>query len=196
MAQTSKTSEFTFFGGAVVALTAATSAQAQDVAGFYGGLSAGTPDGDNFLDYGSEYNFDGAAVGAFIGYNTINGDWVYGGEIAYTPGIDVSDGGTSFYSGMGLSDVVDFKGRLGRVFGKTLAYGSIGYTVSGVNASGDTSSHANGLNFGIGVEHPIGNRAFIGAEIMRRSLDVDPGLYIFSDSVNVNSASVRFGMRF
>jgi outer membrane immunogenic protein len=200
MGRAKSISEFTFFSSATIALTAVGTGDAyaqQDISGFYGGLSLGVPDGDNFLDYGSEYSFDGAAIGAMLGYNVVKGDWVYGGELNYVNKYDVSQGsGGSFYSGMGLGNVIDLRGRIGRAFGNTLVYGAAGVTFADVDTAGGLSTSAEGFNFGIGVEHSIGQRGFVGVELIRRNLDVDPGVYSGSESLNMNTASIRLGMRF
>ncbi len=181
-------------------------AQAQDFAGFYGGVGVSMPSGEQTLPFGPTYSLDGSAVGSvFAGYNLVSqGGLVYGAELAVTQGSDFDMGGP--YGGFGQSTnyMVDLKGRLGKVFGTTLAYGSLGYSFSSIMWPGSTDAMAKvgGVNFGAGFEVPISANGFIGGDVTQRFLGPwgtnafgDPSSN-YVDSLNMTTISVRLGFRF
>ena len=198
MAIVNKTMNFVFFGTAAMALSAASGAQAEEgIGGVYGGLSFGSViNNDDFLGNGDEYVLDGSGVGAFVGYNVEKNNLVYGGELNYAGNIDANSNGNSDYSGMGLTNVIDVKARVGRLFGTTLVYGAVGFTSAGVNASFGVPSSAIGSNVSLGVEKTFSNNMFIGLELTHRNLNVEDGQYISNTKLKLDSASLRIGMNF
>ncbi len=197
---TNRISDYALFGGAALAMGAvgASDAGAQGVDGFYGGLSLGLADADNYIGNSSEYNFTGAAAGAFVGYNVSLQGFVVGGELSYVDEYKVDDNGGSFYLNMGLAHVTELRGRVGKVFGSTFAYGLLGYTKADAYTEGTegVNSDAQGLSYGVGFEHPLGSNMFIGGEIVRQDLDVDDHVYVYDNSLKMDTASIRFGLRF
>lgn len=191
-----KVTDFAFFSGAALAVTAvgATGAQAQqDVTGFYGGVSLNFAEGTELFDFGSDYTMaSSGVVGAFAGYNTVSGDWVYGGELNFAGGSFPASG----YGGdFDIGNVVDLRARAGKVFGNTLVYGAAGLTFAEANVFGN-SENVSGFNLGLGFETSVTDDVFLGAEYTFRELSNDDGLYTSSATTNLNTLSVRVGMRF
>jgi outer membrane immunogenic protein len=171
-------------GGAAVAAGIVGTAQAQDVAGFYGGLSLGLPNGE--LDLGFEqYSFTGNAGGLFAGYNFTQGDWVFGVEVAYTGDVgSESDSGVDY--GLGLSQTIDLKGRVGR---------ALGLTSSNVEWFGSESYGVSGTMIGAGFETSLGSNGFVGLDVTSR--DLNKGLYsIYTENDRFTTTSIRAGFRF
>lgn len=182
---------------AVVALAGA--AKAQDFQGAYAGLSytKGSGSADSF---GDTYSFDGNAGGGFVGYNFVQGDWLFGAELAFSSG-----GFDSYYPNsapyMRPENVRDLKLRAGRVFGKTVVYGVLGRSTMDVEMFADSNSLANGdasaTTLGLGFETSIGNKAFVGGEYLTRDLDLSSGpAYYAQDGAKLNTLSLRVGLRF
>ncbi len=170
-------------------------AQAQDWSGFYGGLSLGRATAD--MDYGDDGSLDadfkGGEMTAFVGYNFQNGPMVYGAELAYSnSGLeDVTDAAETFKS------FLDLKGRAGYASGQVLYYGVLGYsknTYFRTNAS--INSTGNGLAYGIGAEFAASDRVFVGAEILRRNFQNDRNVDYVGISGDIQTVSIRAGMKF
>ncbi len=187
--------------GAALLAGFSSSAQAQDVNGFYGGVGGAVPSGSVDLGF-SGYSISGSALGSvFAGYNVVSASGlVYGGELAVTQGTDVSGA----YGDFGTKPMVDVKGRLGKVFGKTLVYGSLGYSMGSLtwSSGSGTMAKVGGMNIGVGFEAPIGARGFLGGDITSRDLKPrgtneygDPSSN-YVDSMNMTTVSVRVGFRF
>ena len=117
-----------------------------------------------------------------------------------TQGADI-DGA---YGSLSTKTMVDLKARLGKVFGKTLVYGSLGYSMGGLTFGDGTGTLAkvDGLNIGAGFEAPIGARGFLGGDITSRDLgprgtnDLGDPSSNHLDSMNMTTVSVRVGFRF
>ena len=201
MSKTETTMRLACSGAALLA-GITSSAQAQDVNGFYGGLGLSLPSGSVDFSYDGRYSLNGSALGsAFAGYNAVSsGGLVYGGEIAVPQGADV-DGA---YGTPGINAMVDLKGRMGKVFGKTLVYGSLGYSMGSAtwNDGTGTMAKVGGVNLGAGFETPLGARGFFGGDITSRNLNPtgtnDNGDLSSSyvDSMDMTTVSVRVGFRF
>jgi hypothetical protein len=188
-------------GGAALLAGSAGLAQAQDVAGWYGGIGVGANAGD-FVALGDEYSFDGGPVASlFAGYNVVSGNLVYGGELALSgkAGTDDEDG---LYAGT-ISNMIDLKGRLGTMVGTTLFYGSLGYTVGdmAVEVDDETGGDVSGFNFGVGFESAVNDKIFVGGDITKRNLDGGGTLYggpgeQYMDDIDLTTVSIRLGFRF
>lgn len=173
---------------------AAGAVQAQDFNGAYVGLSLGMPNGT--YEAFTDYSIGGTSFGAFAGYNAVRGDWLIGGEIA-----GISELDTEFMSGAGfleqnygVSNLIDLKARVGRVFGNTLVYGAAGLSRIDVEWGGYTDT-SNGVNFGVGVEQNLGGKGFIGAEVLGRNFNSGDNVS-FIDSRPLTTVSIRGGFRF
>ncbi|TAG17326.1 MAG: hypothetical protein EAZ40_12285 [Rhodobacterales bacterium] len=189
-------------GGAALLAGSAGLAQAQDVAGWYGGVGVGAKAGD-FLAFGNdEYSFDGGPGGSlFAGYNFVSGNLVYGAELGLN-GKAKSDDPDAIYAGS-ISNLIDLKGRLGTVVGNTLFYGSLGYTVGDmeVEFDGESGGDVSGINFGAGFETSVTDNIFIGGDITKRNLDGGGTLYggpaeNYMDDIDLTTVSIRLGFRF
>lgn len=186
-------------GGAAMVAVAAGAAKAQDLQGLYGGLSY-TRGAGEIVDGNDVYTFDGNAGGAFVGYNHVVGDWLFGAEIAFPNGeymaLEASD--SPFIQ---AENVRDLKARVGRLFGRTLVYGVVGrtdldFTVG--NSPGETAG-ASATAIGLGFEAPIGNKGFFGGEyLVRKDLSFDGGdaASYAEDGSELNTLSLRMGLRF
>lgn len=177
-------------GAAIVASSVmGTDAQAQGFDGVYAGLSFGANFGDPF-QYTDEYSFEGESFGGFVGVNIpLNQEWVLSGELAYNSGADLA---ADFYDNAGVSDVIDVRARLGRVYGDTMVYGAFGIS-SGTYDSGfsyNDGATVSGTNIGMGVEWNFNETMFVGGDYTKRYLD---GSGIDGE---LDTATVRFGMRF
>lgn len=190
--------EIAIKSGAAAMVAMAGAAKAQDLQGFYAGLSYTKGSGEA-VDSEGTYSFDGNAGGGFVGYNHVFGDWLVGGELAFSNGdYESFDFGNPF---MDAENVRDIKLRAGRVFGKTLVYGVVGQSTmdidmfgsNGTSEDGDASATALGLGF----ETAIGAKAFVGGEYLSRDLDLSSGPAFYADQgAKLNTLSLRLGLRF
>jgi outer membrane immunogenic protein len=189
-------------GGAALMAGSAGLAQAQDVGGWYGGLGIGSNGGDFIALGNDEYSFDGGPrASLFAGYNVVSGNLIYGAEVALSGNAKSSDE-DAFYAGH-ISNLIDLKGRVGTMVGNTMLYGSLGYSVGDVNLewNGETGGDASGFNFGAGFETAIGEKMFIGGEIISRNMDVGGTLSgapaeQYMDDIDLSTVSIRMGFRF
>jgi outer membrane immunogenic protein len=185
-----------FASSAAVTALAATSTAvvAQDWTGGFVGLSFGSTTGNASADgLVSEYDIRSRNASAFIGYDhQLGNGFVLGGELSAmigpTPLVD-TEYGTSF------NNVVDVKVRLGKAFGNTLLYGTVGVSSAEEtyfdNDTQGAMGSKNGTNFGIGVEHRIGKNFTIGAEYTRRLLDTT-----YNSSSALDTVAIRGVIRF
>lgn len=187
-------------GGVAMATSAAGFAQAQDVAGLYAGASVGVNSGSYSDRYGDEYTVEShPAAGAFMGYNMVSGNLVYGAEFAWTNQVQDIDQ----YDLDGISNLFDLRGRVGALFGSTLVYGALGYSFGAAYGYGDIDGSFSGYNIGVGFEMPLGNNGFLGGDLTTRFMDasgtMNGGSDLLSDYVsdlNLTTVSVRLGFRF
>ncbi|MCR8725543.1 porin family protein [Frigidibacter sp. ROC022] len=194
----------------VVLASAAGFAHAQDVDGFYGGvgvaMTSGDAEGNGGAFYGT-YSLSGGALGsAFAGYNVVSGSGlVFGGEIAVTQGGSIEVGGFYSASSVSMGPMIDLKARVGKVFGSTLVYGALGYSLGSIEdyyGGGEKIAKLGGVSLGGGFETPISENGFIGGDVTMRKLkpqgDNDYGepSENYIDSVDSTTISVRIGFRF
>ncbi|MCV2879403.1 porin family protein [Sedimentimonas flavescens] len=189
-----------FASGAAVLAGMAGNAQAQDLNGFYAGISMNKAvGGDLQWTYYSDGGGDvgGAAMGVFLGYNfALQNGWVAGAELAFSESYDIDS-----YSGVQIEDVMDLKARLGKTFGKTYAYGILGYSsadVSWASAPDFMQADGSGVSYGLGIETSFDNNGFIGGEILRRNIDAknDADPYNAYKVDDLTTISIRAGFRF
>jgi len=192
------TTKIAFASGAAVLAGMAGTAQAQDLNGFYSGISVNKPIGGDlqWTYYSGGGDVGGTAMGVFVGYNfALNNDWVAGAELAFSESYDIDN-----YSGVHIGDVLDLKARLGKTFGKTYAYGILGYSSADVDwasAPDYMQADGSGVSYGLGVETSFGNNGFIGGEILRRNIDAKNADYYNGYKVkDLTTISIRAGFRF
>ncbi|MEO8531058.1 MAG: outer membrane beta-barrel protein [Deltaproteobacteria bacterium] len=165
----------------------------QDWSGLYAGLSAATAHGDyKDIPYPYEYPVSGAAAGLFAGYNYQVGNMVYGGELSYATSTIRPDK----YTDGDFKELIDLKARVGYVVGRTMLFGSIGYTSEYMKFDGSPRLNGEGRSFGLGADVKINDQMFVGAEIQRRDLRNGPTSFTTGFDTVVDSLSVRVGMRF
>ena len=176
-----------------VAVTGQTAALAQEGAaiafdGAYGGLNitalkGGLSDGIDSIDFGR-----GLIGGGFLGYNHQAGDVVIGGEVV------VNTGKARVYGeGVNITYVADLRARIGRVVGDHFVYLSGG--VSALQTSGAIRGKRVPLaNVGAGIETPLGEALFFGADYTHRTTDVR----VFGAPITVgyHNIGARIGYRF
>lgn len=175
-----------------------------DWSGFYAGLSfsENSESIDQYLNGAivpPALDLEGNGGGVFVGYLMQNGQYVYGGELAFS-NLDTADP-----TGLGHSQTneqyLDLKGRFGFAAGRALIYGILGYSrVTSRESAGNVDISTNGLNYGIGLDYLVSDRFFLGIEVLqRKSLEGDygpsgfPGWTFETDS---RSVTVRAGMTF
>jgi len=164
-----------------------------DWSGFYAGANVGVAFGniENSLAAADDLSND-AIFGAFIGYNQQRGNIVFGGELDYT----ISPIGFEMFTTTSLDNNIDIKARVGYAVGDILIYGVGGYSF--VTLNGFEPAPLSGFNFGAGIDYKIGDRFFVGAEYLVRSLSgefpSDP-LNFFTNQL-ASTAKIRAGMTF
>jgi outer membrane immunogenic protein len=153
-------------------------AYASDWSGFYGGLSYSKTMG-SLTSGGVSTDFeDGTAPGLFAGYNWQNGNFVYGGELAYHGFSDTTLTGAP---GTELTNAIDLKARLGYAAGRVMPYLAVGYSMANLDV-GPNSYDLNGASYGLGVDFLATDNIFVGAEYLKRDLsgsgyDADPSTF-------------------
>ncbi|SLN53552.1 hypothetical protein PSM7751_02581 [Pseudooceanicola marinus] len=168
--------------------------------GIYGGLKAEAFSGDRV---GYNYVYQGQTVempygltettelGAFLGYNFVYGNVVFGPEVAFTEG-GPKEELTPVYR---MHDALDLKLRVGYVTGRALLYGFAGYSQSAWDDGWDVSD-VDGKIYGVGVDVLFDSGAFAGLEYARRDME---GHYIYGDdyvTLDTTSLSLRVGYKF
>lgn len=166
---------------------AAGAASAQDIAGPYAGVTLGTASGD--YQWSGDYNLEGSALGGFTGYNFVNGNMVYGAELAFNGPVETDIG-----SDFGIDQMIDLKGRLGVVTGNTLFYGTLGFSSVDFTHS-NVGSSTTGTLVGAGVEMGFGGNAFVGLEVLSRDF-ADSGDFLGNGPASMVSTAIRIGLRF
>lgn len=201
MRSSGKTAAFLAF------VSMAGAAPAQDWTGVYGGLSASRSTGgmdafDSSAPGSSFYSPDleGRQTGAFLGYALQQGNLVYGGELAWGSG-DIAD---MVIPQNHLGPMLDLKARVGYAMGKTLIYGTLGWTRTGMDALNVPAANepfpVTGVAYGLGVDMMVGARMFLGAEVLRRDLEIKegdiPGFPTEYAEHALTTVTLRLGLRF
>lgn len=160
-----------------------------DWSGFYLGAHAGIWDG--------EVDFNGAVddtddddrfgYGAFAGYNHQFGNFVLGGELAYT----FEGPGAQGVPDERLTNIFDAKARAGIAAGRALPYLFAGYTAAHYD---DLDIGVDGFNYGVGVDVLFTERLFGGIDLTVRDLEGEDG----PDTLNYDATTigVRLGFKF
>lgn len=125
----------------------------------------------------------GALAGLRAGYDLDLGSTVVGGLIQYDGGsIDLDP------SGIEVENVLRVGGRIGYDFGRTLVYGTGGYTSASTNVAGD----ADGYFLGIGTEMFVTERVTVGLETIYHDFgDLDG-----APTVDAEAATVGLNLNF
>lgn len=162
--------------------------------GFYGGVSISNFSGDNTLLSGGAVINQADMVsetvgGAFAGYNWQKGNWVFGGELAYSN----PDQAVTGFPATALEDVFDLKARAGYATGSALFYGVIGHSWSALT-EGPITVDQSGMSYGIGVDYALGKHAILGLEYLNR--DLSGNIPASTVKNGASSVSVRLSWKF
>ncbi len=145
--------------------------------GSYIGLSYGAFQGDapheNASSSPEDYELDGGALGFFVGRDLATiGAATIGAELAYTGSVDGDPNEESDYdNAYDIDWMFDAKLRAGTDFGSVMVYGFAGVTMGKGNNYYAGGYDFSGVNYGLGAQMNITPNAFIGAEVIGRSLD-------------------------
>ncbi len=146
--------------------------EAQDLSGFYGGLSIGREIGKDAPNDAEN------AFGGFAGYNFDMGSAVVGGEFSYNAPHSSE-----------LEQPMHIKGRVGIPVVGGLLYGTAGLARAKVEEGGT----AKGSVYGIGYDFAVSENFTVGAEYLRSQYrDVGSA----DDDIETNSVTLRAGFRF
>lgn len=140
--------------------TAAT--PANDFSGAYAGVSATGFDGS--VTYRNRtWSFGhGVLGGGFVGYNMREGDFVFGAEASAHTGTATARG-----QDLSVDLILDLRTRAGYVFGDSLAYVAGGVSALSLSDRGFSETYPF-VNIGAGVEVPLTDRVFVGADYTYR----------------------------
>ncbi|WP_149586919.1 outer membrane protein [Tabrizicola flagellatus] len=171
-------------------------AAAHDWSGPYVGLAYGRASGD--FTYSDTQFFDmesGTVRSVFAGYLMQRGTLVYGGELAFSKGSDITTVGFPLEY---IDSSLDLKGKVGLAANRALFYGVLGFSKVGYNFDIDPTLNydATGLGYGIGMDYAVSNRITLGLEYMNRKTSGDVPTTAFSSDLNMNSLSLRVGLNF
>ncbi len=171
-------------------------AAATDWSGFYGGLSFGRTSGDfdlSFVPTPPVDLDDGTATGLHVGYLRQNGSLVFGGEIALTSFND------TFVTGFTCCEVnnsIDLKGRVGLAMNRALIYGVLGYSLGSYTSGPGDEWNPKGPSFGLGVDVMATERLIVGLEYLSRDLTGDASFTVQETFLDVETLSLRVGLKF
>lgn len=175
-----------------VPVAAPTAAPMHDWSGAYVGLSYGRTSGDvQFLPGAYEELESGSVLGVQLGYLIQNGNFVYGGELAYGSTSD------TYYPGFdGIDTIIDLKARAGFAANRALFYGVIGYSKANLNVGGGEWGMT-GLALGIGAEYAMSDRVSLGLEYLTRDLsgEESSGFPVDAES-GLDTLSLRLNLSF
>lgn len=173
----------------------ATTALSQDAGqwnGAYGGLTFSKTTGDMLYDNGGVYDLDGRSTSAILGYNYATGAWVFGGELAYSSGRIEEVGNTAF----GFESWFDVKARVGYAMDSLLVYGTLGGTFTQWDEGGGAPFDGDGTVYGVGVDYLVSPSFFVGAEYLVRNVTSDWNTSGSTLDADMNTLSLRAGIKF
>jgi hypothetical protein len=182
----------------------ANDASAQGVenwAGYYGGLSVGTRNGSFFMYSDDAYNYQSdTAIGAFLGYNWVQGNLLMGVEFAYSPteiGM-VDNGEVDDPEDYSISDLMDISLSVGTpIRDDILVYGFAGLSAGTMFHDTGDAYHTIGMNYGLGVDYLVSESFSIGLRMTGRAMSLEAG-DAFGDGTTESSSeiSLRAAFRF
>jgi outer membrane immunogenic protein len=136
---------------------------------------------------------DGTATSIHFGYLFQRGAIVYGPELAYS---SFSDTGFELSPEEEVKRTIDLKARLGYAANRVLVYGVLGYSQITFAEGPSDSFSVNGPAYGLGVDYAASDRLTIGLEYLARRTSgrFDPPGRDYD--LNVDTLSLRVGLRF
>lgn len=189
-------------------------APAEDWTGFYVGIAAAQPTGDNTWDLPSlelwlvPGDWSGTRPILTLGHDWQRGRLTFGaalslgsGEIAAAPQSDVFF--TCFRCETVVGDLITLRGRAGLAAGKTLFYASGGFAqakVSGTSGGGLTtvnSDRLTGWTLGLGVERQIGDRISLTASYDHTDLgSIDLSRHVAGTVSDIDFGLMQIGVNY
>ncbi|MHC9234651.1 outer membrane protein [Pseudooceanicola sp. 502str34] len=161
---------------AITPVQAAPVTYGNDWTGGYTGLSLGWANGE-----AGSFDDDGVAYGIQGGYDYDFGNWILGGELAYS-GTNLSIGGVD------VDSLLAAKARVGYDLGRTMIYATGGAEQAWVDGADDT-----GYVVGAGVEHMLTDTISVGGEYLYHSFDDFDGSGVDASG---NTLAARVNYRF
>lgn len=150
---------------ALVALALTGPAAAGDWTGFYGGAQLGYSSGDISA---STLSLEGNDYGLHAGYNYDMGNWVIGGELAFSAAKHTIDA----FPILETSELGHLKLRAGYDLGQGLVYGVAGLAHVQLDSQiSPVTITESGSVFGLGYEHKVSDRISVGAEYLHSQFD-------------------------
>lgn len=164
--------------------------------GSYIGLSYGVFQGDAPIENqgdAEDYELGGGAVGFFVGRDLATvGMATVGAELAYTGAVNGDPNENAGYdNAYDINWMFDAKLRAGADVGPVMLYGFAGVTMGKANNYDEGGYDFTGVNYGIGAQMDITPNAFVGLEVISRSIDV-----YRDDKTDHTSVSLRAGFKF
>lgn len=166
-----------------------------DWSGPYVGLSYGKTSGS--LDYENPaFSYDvenGTSRSIYAGYLLQRGNFVYGGELAYSSLKDTQIVG---FPAESYTKALDLKGRFGVANGRMLAYGVLGWSKVDFER-GATVTDFSGLAYGVGFAYAATNNIDVGLEYLSRTVDgTSPNGAPQTVTIGLDTLSLRVGLSF
>lgn len=174
---------------------AAAPATVRDWSGPYVGIAYGRLSGSlNYAGFPDIALIPGNSPSIFAGYLLQQGSFVYGGELAYSRGNDVSPSG---FPAEHLEEMIDLKAKAGYAMGEALVYGTLGYSRVGFYWNTAGSWTTKGLSFGAGVDVAVTDRVTVGLEYLeRRTGDDVTSAGLTTRDIPTDSLSLRISYQF
>ncbi|MFQ1702165.1 outer membrane protein [Loktanella agnita] len=179
----------------ICATAVAPGAAFADWTGGYAGLSLGTltngesVNGDFVATIESDAIFEGLA-----GYQIQQGDFVFGGEVAFSPAAQLESqaGSETQTADATFSDI---KARAGYNLGPALVYGTAGLSQVELRPDGtDLTLTTDGFSLGFGADYLINDQFSVGAEYLARRLEIEQDGE--TAEVTLDTIAVRASFRF
>ncbi len=138
----------------------------------------------------------GQSYGLFAGYNFQNGNFVYGGELAYQK-VNAPGFGALGFPAETFEYFLDAKLRGGVAMDNALLYGFAGYSGSAYSVVAPPATwNVSGVNFGIGIDIKAGSNMIIGAEYIVRNLSGATNIPGLTQDATIQELQLRVGWKF
>lgn len=136
---------------------------------------------------------NGTAASIHLGYLFQRGAFAFGPELAYSK---FSGTGFEGFPDEEVDSTIDLKARLGFAANRALIYGVLGYSRVTFNEGPSDSFSTDGPAFGLGFDYAASDRLTVGIEYLARRTSgrFDPPGRDYD--LNVDTLSLRVGLRF
>jgi outer membrane immunogenic protein len=168
--------------------------EASQWSGAYAGLALSRHNGDMIYEDspGDVVGLRGDTRGVILGYGVARGAWIFGGELAWSKGEVNNDYGAEF----GYRKMLDVKARAGYAFDNLLVYGTVGISDTRWNEFSGPENQGRGLLLGAGVDYLVTRNLFVGAEVVTRDLRSDYNGTTDEVRADLNTLTLRLGLKF